>query len=126
MSYCKLPVLSLGNLKRIVGERGDSLLFAMNGGMYKGDSMPVVGLYVENGKAISPMAKLCGDGNFNMRYGREASNGVFTISRSGHAMVVKSRTLLLRIPCCSRRSPGLFSFITASSTLISTQNHQTG
>jgi len=64
---------SLGNLKSAVAKDGKTLLFAMNGGMYKTDHSPQ-GLYFENYKAISPIDTASGSGNFYLK-----PNGIFYI-----------------------------------------------
>lgn len=60
------------NLKDWLAEKGDTLVFAMNGGMYLPDLSPQ-GLYIENGKVLSEIDTLKnGYGNFYMK-----PNGIF-------------------------------------------------
>lgn len=79
------PYSSLGNLKEHVEAKGKQLVFAMNGGMYKKDQSPQ-GLYIENGKLISPIDTIQNAfGNFYMQ-----PNGVFYITESNTAQVCVS------------------------------------
>lgn len=64
--------------------RSTYLRFAMNGGMYKDDRSPV-GLYIENGRQLSPLNTNTGWGNFHL-----LPNGVFYLM-SGKAGVMESR-----------------------------------
>ena len=75
---------SFSALERHVAARGERLVFAMNGGMYHADRRPV-GLYVENGRAVSSLNRLGGPGNFHMR-----PNGVFWIDAKGAAHVTET------------------------------------
>ncbi len=60
------------NLKNWLSEEGDSLIFAMNGGMYNKDLSPQ-GLYIEKGKVLSDIdTAKSGYGNFYMM-----PNGIF-------------------------------------------------
>lgn len=64
--------INFENLKNWLSENGDSLVFAMNGGMYMRDLSPQ-GLYVENGKVLTKMdTAQSGYGNFYMK-----PNGIF-------------------------------------------------
>jgi uncharacterized protein YigE (DUF2233 family) len=56
-----------------LGEKGETLAFAMNAGMYGEDREPV-GLYIEAGKTLRPANTHSGVGNFHMK-----PNGVFWI-----------------------------------------------
>lgn len=58
------------------------VLIAMNAGMYHPDLSPV-GLYVEDGKELSPLNQGSGKGNFFMK-----PNGVFLIGRNGEASIM--------------------------------------
>ncbi len=53
--------------------KGQTLVFAMNAGMYAPDYEPV-GLYVEAGRVIHPANTAAGEGNFHMK-----PNGVFWV-----------------------------------------------
>ncbi|MGY6650370.1 phosphodiester glycosidase family protein [Wenyingzhuangia sp. IMCC45574] len=75
---------SLKRLKEFVKENGDSLAFAMNGGMYKRNYSPQ-GLYIEKGKLINRLDTSKGKGNFYL-----LPNGVFSLSKDGEATIVKT------------------------------------
>lgn len=60
-------------LVRKLRQQGQALAFAMNGGMYKADFSPL-GLYIENGREISPASTSSGAGNFYLK-----PNGVFFV-----------------------------------------------
>ena len=60
------------------------LLIAMNAGMYHADFSPV-GLYVEDGKELSPLNSSDGEGNFFMK-----PNGVFFIDEDGRPGVLET------------------------------------
>ena len=70
---------NISNLQSWLALHHKELLFAMNGGMYKRDHSPQ-GLYIENGKELSPVDSSSGGGNFYMK-----PNGVFYITRSNDA-----------------------------------------
>jgi len=65
---------SLQNLKTWLEGRGQTLLFAMNGGMYRPGNIPQ-GLYIENQKTIIPLDTSRGNGNFYLQ-----PNGVFYLT----------------------------------------------
>jgi len=83
--YCKddkgKMLRSLGQLQQHISQHGNTLLLAMNAGMYHADGSPV-GLYVEEGKRLHPV---------NRRRCSSAAktnwcispNGVFYITREG-------------------------------------------
>ncbi len=73
---------NLGNVKTLVEAKHKTLLFAMNGGMYKMDNSPQ-GVFIQNGKTITPLDTSSGGGNFYMK-----PNGVFYINNSHRAGVV--------------------------------------
>lgn len=70
---------SIAKLKSWLASKGQSLLFAMNGGMYQEDRRPV-GLYIEGGKTLSPLNKRAAGGNFYLK-----PNGVFYITQNNVA-----------------------------------------
>ena len=71
---------SIFNLKSWIDKNNRTLLFAMNGGMYKKDGSPQ-GLYIENGKILSPIDTLTNaQGNFYLQ-----PNGIFYITGSNKA-----------------------------------------
>lgn len=63
--------------------RGERLVFAMNGGMYHRD-FSAVGLFVSDGRQITPLNTSSGEGNFFLK-----PNGVFLITEKA-ARVVES------------------------------------
>lgn len=65
------PYRHFSKLEEALTARGEKLVFAMNAGMYHRDLSPV-GLYVEEGEAVSPINTKKGPGNFHM-----LPNGVF-------------------------------------------------
>lgn len=65
---------SIQNLKTWIEKNNKTLVFAMNGGMYKEDGSPL-GLYIENKKTITPLNTSTGNGNFYLQ-----PNGVFYIT----------------------------------------------
>lgn len=65
---------SIGKLKTWLDERHQTLVFAMNGGMYKEDRSPL-GLFVENEKKITGLNTSNGYGNFYLE-----PNGVFYLT----------------------------------------------
>lgn len=77
---------SFATLDRWLRVRERKLVFAMNAGMYHGDFSPV-GLYVENGRELSPLNLQNNDGNFFLK-----PNGVFVITAHG-ARVIESSQL---------------------------------
>lgn len=77
-------------LERALNQKGETLAFAMNAGMYHPDRRPV-GLYVENGREATPLNRRGGPGNFHMR-----PNGVFWIGPQGAAVTETTRYAALR------------------------------
>ncbi|RSK49066.1 hypothetical protein EI291_09360 [Hymenobacter rigui] len=69
------PFRSLGRLHSWLTQRGQPLQFAGNGGMYHAGNVPV-GLYIENGRELTPLDTSRGVGNFYLR-----PNGVFYLTR---------------------------------------------
>jgi uncharacterized protein YigE (DUF2233 family) len=72
--------------------RDRSLPFAMNAGMYHADSSPV-GLFVSEGRQISPLNTTNGTGNFFLK-----PNGVFFLSETGARIVESSEYSRLSDP----------------------------
>lgn len=68
------PLKTLQALKAFTAAKGQTLLFAMNGGMYKTDNSPL-GLYIENNKTLAPINKRNATGNFYLQ-----PNGIFYIT----------------------------------------------
>ncbi len=73
------------NLKNYLKKYNKELLFAMNGGMYMENSMPL-GLYVEKGKQIKKTNRVKkAFGNFYMQ-----PNGIFFITKKRNAYIKKT------------------------------------
>jgi len=70
--------------------KGETLLLAMNAGMYAPDDMPV-GLYVEAGKTLHPASTGAGEGNFHLK-----PNGVFWIDGARAGVTETGRFLKSR------------------------------
>lgn len=75
------PYADFGPLADALAARGETLLFAMNAGMYREDRSPV-GLYIENGEEKRALSTRDGPGNFHLK-----PNGVFWIDADGAAHV---------------------------------------
>lgn len=75
------PLRSLGGLRNWLTGRGQRLVFAANGGMYRQGNVPV-GLFVENGRLRIPLDTGSGPGNFYLR-----PNGVFSLTTDGRAVI---------------------------------------
>ncbi len=68
-------------LRQQLNTKGDSLRFAVNGGMYTKNHTPQ-GLYIENGKTIQPLNTNTGHGNFYLK-----PNGIFLIDTEGAKVI---------------------------------------
>lgn len=76
---------SLANLKTMLADKGEKLVFAMNGGMFEPDNSPK-GLYIENYQIHTPLDTLKGgNGNFYLQ-----PNGVFYLTKDNQAKVVST------------------------------------
>lgn len=76
------------NLKTEVENNKETLIFAMNGGMFKKDFSPQ-GLYIEEGKTITPLDTINkGFGNFYLQ-----PNGLFLITKNGVAIISQKKGL---------------------------------
>ena len=76
-------------LKQTLAADKRELVFAMNGGMFKKGLLPQ-GLYVEKGKTLASLDTVQkGYGNFYLQ-----PNGVFYLSRSKRAVVVKTKNFV--------------------------------
>ncbi len=74
---------SLGRMKEVAQSQHQTLVFAMNGGMYKEDQSPL-GLYIGNGKELAPLNRVSNSyGNFYMK-----PNGIFYIRENGRSYIV--------------------------------------
>ena len=72
---------------------GQTLLFAMNAGMYHSDRSPV-GHYLENGEEFMDVVPNAGPGNFGL-----VPNGIFCI-RPNRADVIETQAFLAKRPDC--------------------------
>jgi uncharacterized protein YigE (DUF2233 family) len=70
---------SLGHLKDWLAQRQETLVFAMNGGMYSPGGAPK-GLFVQHQKTLVPLDTASGAGNFYLK-----PNGVFYLTTSRQA-----------------------------------------
>lgn len=85
------PYASFSALARELADRGITLAFAMNGGMYAEDLSPV-GLYVEEGSELQAANTADAAGNFHMK-----PNGVFYVA-DGTAGVMETEAYLKAKP----------------------------
>lgn len=70
---------SLGRLRGWLAQRGQALVFAMNGGMYRPGGAPQ-GLFIENQKQVARLDTARGAGNFYLQ-----PNGVFYLTTARRA-----------------------------------------
>ncbi|MDR2223209.1 MAG: phosphodiester glycosidase family protein [Flavobacteriaceae bacterium] len=78
-------IRSLGNLKEVLANRNEKLVFAMNGGMFEPNNAPK-GLYIEKDKQLQAIDTLVGGaGNFYLQ-----PNGVFYLTKENQAQVVST------------------------------------
>ncbi|SFU52853.1 Uncharacterized protein YigE, DUF2233 family [Pustulibacterium marinum] len=81
---------TLKNLRDQLSENGDSLVFAMNAGMFTKEGKPL-GLYIENGKVIQPLNTVQkAYGNFYLQ-----PNGIFYLTADGNAHVQQTKDFKL-------------------------------
>jgi uncharacterized protein YigE (DUF2233 family) len=78
------PYKSILNLKNRLEKKNETLLFAMNGGMYKEDNSPL-GLYIEDGKVLSRLNTADASGNFYLK-----PNGIFYITQNKKAVICQT------------------------------------
>jgi uncharacterized protein YigE (DUF2233 family) len=78
---------SLSRLNAFAEQSGDTVRFAMNGGMYTEDQQPL-GLFIAEGKTIRRVNRDTGYGNFYLR-----PNGVFCVTKEGKAIVCRTHDL---------------------------------
>lgn len=67
------PFGSFANLETALEDKGQSLVFGMNAGMY-GEDLKPIGLYIEDGRMLHKLNRRNGPGNFHLK-----PNGVFYI-----------------------------------------------
>lgn len=70
------PFRTFENLSSWLRKKGQKLVFATNGGMYKTDRAPL-GLYIDSGKTIVRVNRATASGNFYLK-----PNGVFYITKN--------------------------------------------
>jgi uncharacterized protein YigE (DUF2233 family) len=87
------PLASFGNVAERLDMAGETLVFAMNAGMYHSDRRPV-GHYLEAGETLAPVITSAGPGNFGM-----LPNGVFCIG-DGRADVIETLRFVEEAPAC--------------------------
>ena len=87
------PLGTFENVEARLKAEGQTLAFAVNGGMYHPDRRPV-GLYVEDGQAISRIVTREGPGNFGL-----LPNGVLCLTDNS-ARVIESREFDRMSPNC--------------------------
>jgi uncharacterized protein YigE (DUF2233 family) len=75
------PFKSLQRLKDWLDTKGQKLVFAMNGGMYKTDNSPL-GLFIEDANTITALNTKSASGNFYLK-----PNGVFYITTDNEATI---------------------------------------
>jgi uncharacterized protein YigE (DUF2233 family) len=97
------PLRSLQGLKTYLAGRGQRLLAAMNGGMYRAGNVPL-GLFIEAGRVRTPLDTGSGPGNFYLK-----PNGVFYLTADGRAAVCRTSDFRLspRIRYATQSGPML-------------------
>lgn len=86
------PFGDFESLAAALAEKGETLVFAMNAGMYRKDRSPV-GLYIEDGVEARGLSTKDGPGNFHLK-----PNGVFVIDDSGGAQVLETADYVAAFP----------------------------
>lgn len=84
MADPKEPFGSLTQLDTILEQQGQSLIWAMNAGMYQPDRSPV-GVYVQDYETRQPLNTQRGEGNFFLQ-----PNGVFAFTKQRIPIVVRT------------------------------------
>lgn len=79
---------NIGNLKQYLAYRHLTLIFAMNGGMFKPDFSPV-GLFIQDGQVINALDTSAGIGNFYLK-----PNGVFYLTKTGTAGICQTKDFI--------------------------------
>jgi uncharacterized protein YigE (DUF2233 family) len=75
---------SLGRLHETLAAQGQPLVFAMNGGMFNDQYAPQ-GLFIENGRLLTPLDTSTKAGNFYLK-----PNGVFYLTTANEARICKT------------------------------------
>ncbi|HAD33647.1 MAG TPA: hypothetical protein DCF44_03990 [Chitinophagaceae bacterium] len=78
------PFKSIQNLKNYVESKSLTLIFAMNGGMFKKDFSPQ-GLFIQNTKTLAVLDTADGNGNFYLK-----PNGVFYMTTDNDPIICKT------------------------------------
>jgi len=91
------PFGTFDNVATKLASAEQTLLFAMNAGMYHADRSPV-GHYVEGGTERAPVISTDGPGNFGL-----LPNGVFCVGDT-RARVIETRRFLREAPNCTHAS----------------------
>jgi uncharacterized protein YigE (DUF2233 family) len=86
------PYASLKSFEQAMAAQGRMVLMAMNAGMYHENLSPV-GLYIEEGRTLSPIQRGEGEGNFFLK-----PNGVFMIGKDGHASILETEAYVAANP----------------------------
>ena len=99
------PFQSLGNLKNWLAKNKQTLVFAMNAGMYTTDNSPL-GLFIQDKKTITTINKRSGDGNFYLK-----PNGVFYTTTDNIATICKTENFVAnsKIKYATQSGPMLVS-----------------
>ena len=94
---------SILNLKTRLESKHKTLVFAMNGGMFKKDNSPQ-GLFIQHHKTLTPLDTSSGNGNFYLK-----PNGVFYITTDKQASISKTADF---------RANGQIQFATQSGPML--------
>jgi uncharacterized protein YigE (DUF2233 family) len=86
------PLKSFAWVDALLAKSGRRLAFAMNAGMYQ-DNLAPVGLFVSDGRQLSPLNLATGAGNFFMK-----PNGVFLVTNDGARIVPSHAYPAIREP----------------------------
>jgi uncharacterized protein YigE (DUF2233 family) len=86
------PYGSLDAFGQAMAAQGGPVLMAMNAGMYHEDLSPA-GLYVEQGRVLSPIETRDGQGNFYLK-----PNGVFMIGADGRGSILETGAYVAAAP----------------------------
>ncbi len=75
---------NIASLEKWLNGRGEKLVFAMNGGMFKKDKSPQ-GLIIEDQKTLAPLDTASGGGNFYLK-----PNGVFYLTSENNPAICRT------------------------------------
>jgi len=75
------PLRSFDKLQQALGPAAGRVRFAMNAGMFEDDGRPL-GLFIADGRTLSPLNRFHGFGNFYLK-----PNGVFSVSADGQVQI---------------------------------------